>query len=64
MVDSILRNKLQWNPEQNSYIFIQENAYENVVCQMAAILSRPQCVNNNSNDGVRWMLQRVVLIYQ
>ena len=28
-----------------SFIFIQENAYENVVWKMAAILSRPQCVN-------------------
>ena len=30
---------------ENSYIFIQENAFENVVCEMSAILSRPQCVN-------------------
>ena len=28
-----------------SFIFIQENAYENVVWKRAAILSRPQCVN-------------------
>ena len=26
-------------------IFIQENAYENVICEMAAILYQPQCVN-------------------
>ena len=26
-------------------IFIQENALENVVCEMLAILSQPQCVN-------------------
>ena len=26
---------------ENSYIFIQENTFENVVCEMAAILSRP-----------------------
>ena len=26
-------------------IFIQENAFENIVCKMAAILSRPQYVN-------------------
>ena len=26
------------------YIFIQENAFENIVCKMAGILSRPQCV--------------------
>ena len=29
----------------NVYIFIQENAFESVVRKMAAILSRPQCVN-------------------
>ena len=27
----------------NSYIFIQENAFENVVCEMLAILFQPQC---------------------
>ena len=37
-------NKLQWNFNRNSNIFIQENAFENVVCEMASILSRPQCV--------------------
>ena len=30
---------------QNSYIFNEENAFENIVCGMAAILSRPQWVN-------------------
>ena len=30
---------------RNSYILIQENAFENIVSKMAAILSRPQCVN-------------------
>ena len=29
---------------QNSNIFIQENVFESVVCEMASILSRPQCV--------------------
>ena len=29
---------------RNSNIFIQQNALENVVCEMASILSRPQCV--------------------
>ena len=40
---------MQWNFNRNSNIFIQENTLENVVCKMAAILSRPQCVN-----GVLW----------
>ena len=38
-------NKLQWNLKRNSCIFFQENEFENVVCEMASILSRPQCVN-------------------
>ena len=37
IVNWILRNKLQWNLNRNSYIFIQENAFENVVWKMAAI---------------------------
>ena len=41
----IIRNKLQWNCNRNSNIFIQDNAFENIVCEMAAILSRPHCVN-------------------
>ena len=39
-----LRNKFKWYLNQNWYIF-QENAFEIIVCKMAAILSRPQCVN-------------------
>ena len=30
-------NKLQWNFNKNSYIFIEENAFENVVWKMASI---------------------------
>ena len=43
-VNWTLGNKLQWNFNRNSNIFIQGNAFENVVCEMASILSRPQCV--------------------
>ena len=39
IINLTLRNKLQWNLYQNFYIFIQENAFENVVCEMASILS-------------------------
>ena len=40
------RNKAQWNFAHNSNIYIQENVFENVVCEMAAILSQPQYVNS------------------
>ena len=33
------------NFNRNSNIFIPENTFESVVCETAAILSRPQCVN-------------------
>ena len=44
IVNSNLKDKFQLNLKQNSYIFIQENAFENVICEMASILSQPQCV--------------------
>ena len=59
-VNWTLRNKIQWNFNRNSYIFIQENALENVVCEVASILSRPQCVNVslhgelNERYGMTW----------
>ena len=45
IVNWTLRNKLQWNFNRNSNIFIQENTFENVVWKIAAILSLPQCIN-------------------
>ena len=42
---TLIRSKFQWNLKRNWYIFIQANAFENVVWKMAAILSRLQCVN-------------------
>ena len=44
IVNWTIRNKLQWNFNQNHNIFFQENAFESVVWKTAAILSRPQCV--------------------
>ena len=43
IVNWTLENKPQWNLYRNSYIFIKENAFENVIWKMAAILSQPQC---------------------
>ena len=43
IVNWSLRNTSQRNFIWNSNIFIQENAFENDVCKMAAILFRPQC---------------------
>ena len=44
IVNWTIGNKLQWNINLDLYIFIQDNAFENVVWKMAAILSEPQCV--------------------
>ena len=37
-------DKLQWNLNQNTKLFIHENASENVICVMAAILSKGRWV--------------------
>ena len=44
IVNWTLRNKLQWSFNPNIKLLIQENVPENIVCEMAAILSRFQCV--------------------
>ena len=46
IVNWTLKNEFQWNCNQNSNIFIQENAFEHVVWKMEKwkILSRLQCV--------------------
>ena len=46
IVNWTFMNKLQWNYNRNWNIFIQENALKNGVCEMASILSWPQCVNS------------------
>ena len=56
IVNSKLKNKLQWNLKRNSYIFIQENPFENVVWKMASILS--QCVKHPFH-GFRWLHDKI-----
>ena len=41
-----LRNKLQYNFNPNTKILIYKNAYENIVCETAAILSRERWVKS------------------
>ena len=45
IVNWTIRNKIMWNFNQNSNIFIQENVFENSVCEMTVILSRVSWVN-------------------
>ena len=48
-----MRNKLQWNLSLNSYIFIQGNAFQNVLWNMATILSWPECINDERRAKIR-----------
>ena len=45
IVNWTLKNKPQWNWNQNTKLFIHKNAFEKIVCEMAAILSRRRWVN-------------------
>ena len=40
-----LMNKLQWNLNQITKIFIEENVFENGVCKLSTIMFRHHCVN-------------------
>ena len=46
--------KSRWNLSQNKLIVIQENAFENVVCKTAAILSRARWVKRESRPFVHY----------
>ena len=37
-------NKLQWKFNKDTQVLIHEKAYENIACEMAAILSRGRWV--------------------
>ena len=45
IVNCTHRKTRQWKFYWNSYIFIHENAFENIVCEMASTLFPTQCVN-------------------
>ena len=54
------------NFNRNFNIFIQENAFESVVHEMAAIFSRPQCVNKTVTEDcsdllnmIQWWIQQM-----
>ena len=49
IVNQTLTNKLQGNLNQNTNLFIHENASENIVCKMTTILSRPQYVQPDTS---------------
>ena len=44
----------RWNFDQNRTIMIQDDGFENAACNMAAILTLPQCVDNMVLKGVRF----------
>ena len=60
IVNCTLRNKLQRNLNQNSCIFIEENAFENVVWKMADMLSWPQCVDTSLEWRIRWEVNELL----
>ena len=47
IVNWTLGDKRQWNLNQNTFFFIHESAFENIVCEMVAILSRGRWVNGD-----------------
>ena len=47
IVNWTFRDKLQWSFNQNTKFFIHQSVPENIVCEMAAILSRERWVNTH-----------------
>ena len=52
VVNWTLRSNFLWNSNRNTTLFIDENASDNVVCEMADILSRGKWVNQDSSGVI------------
>ena len=58
IVNLILGNKLHWNLNRNQYIFIQENAFENVVWKVLAICLGLNVLRDyNDNVKIKSLIQ-------
>ena len=63
-VNWTLKNKLQWNYNQNTKLFIHENAFETILCEMAAILPRERWVKGFQCWQVRTNLNQVLPVFR
>ena len=59
IVNWSLRNPFQWDLNRNSYIFFQETAIENVVCEMLSSSSRPRCVKKGFKCHHDWFVPSI-----
>ena len=62
LYDLIHMNKLRWNFDKNTAIYIQENEFENVVCKMTSISSQLQ-TSGTSSIFVKWLYRIKTMIY-
>ena len=63
IVNWTLRNKLLWNSYQNTKLFIHKNVFENIVCEMASVLSRGDELNKQCQRDVRRLASHRYLCY-
>ena len=54
---------LQWKFNRNSYIFIQEPTFENVVWKMAAILSQPHVLTKQSQFSTKPLFEAMLTYF-
>ena len=56
-----VENKIQGNFNQITKIFIQDNAFENILYKLATVLSRPRCVYHKHRADTGWHARSDVL---
>ena len=61
IVNWTLGTKLKWSFNKNTKLFFNENASENIVCEMAVILSRGRWVNEVIVSNFLWLSQSTIL---
>ena len=64
IVNLTLGNKSQWKFNRNTYIFVRENAFENVVWKIAAILSRFRLGSWPNLDLCNYMFATTLIMFE
>ena len=58
-----IRNKIHWNHNRNSYIFSEEYSFENVFCEIAAILSMGDELSQLFRKQEKWFSEAILPSY-
>ena len=62
LIVGILRKKFQWNSDQSTKLLIHKNASENIICEMAVILSWGDELKTSNDTWLVFAQERITFL--